>query len=90
MAGYSTSAPPSLLAQRVGGATPAVWVYSNTDADSTVYGAGYFTNGSALGMEKGDFVIYLKTDTPAIYLHVVTSVTAGGAATVGSTAATCS
>lgn len=87
---YSTSAPPSLVAERIGNNAAAMWVYSNTDANGTVSGAGYFTNGSALGMKRGDSVYYTKTDTPTLAIFIVTAVTAGGAATVGSTPATAS
>ncbi len=87
---YSTSAPPSLIAERIGNNAAALWVYSNTDTNATVYGAGYITNGSALGMKKGDIVFYSKTDTPTLAILIVTSVTAGGAANLGGTPATAS
>mgnify|MGYP006195293551 CR=1 FL=1 len=66
------------------------------DADSRAYfgevadrvlrdvdAADYFSNGAALGMRVNDVVIVVKTSaTIGATLHVVTAVTAGGAATV--------
>lgn len=77
---YSTSLPPSVACQRIGGG-PAMWIYSSVDDDATVNGAGYFTNGSALGMRLGDMVYVFDTTTPKGSLHWVSAVTAGGAAT---------
>lgn len=57
MAGYATSNPPKLLVPRVGAVGPAIWTYyTATDADGTVNGSGYFTDGVALGMALGDMV----------------------------------
>jgi hypothetical protein len=79
---YSTSSPPNLLCQSVG-AAPALWVYASTDVHTDVDAADYFSNGSALGMRVNDVVIVVKTSaTIGATLHVVTAVTAGGAATV--------
>jgi hypothetical protein len=80
--GYSTSTPPALVSQRIGGA-PAIWVYSSADDDATVNGAGYFTNGDALGMTVGDVVLVYDTATPKTSFCFVNAVTAGGAATTG-------
>jgi hypothetical protein len=79
---YSTSTPPNCIAQSVG-AAPALWVYASTDIHTDVDAADYFSNGSALGMRVNDVVIVVKTSaTIGATLHVVTAVTAGGAATV--------
>lgn len=71
MAGYSTSNPPFLMA---GGAlhngstelTPRLWGYSSVDAVTVVRVSGYFTNGYALGMRKGDLVLVLDNDASPI------------------------
>lgn len=79
---YATSNPPSLVTQSVG-AAPALWIYPSTDIHTDVDAADYFSNGSALGMRVNDVVIVVKTSaTIGATLHVVTAVTAGGAATV--------
>ncbi len=78
---YSTSIPP--MAYIVGiGAMPTLWVYRSTDDDGTVNGAGYFTDGVALGMKVGDIVIVVDTTTPQVSFNRVSSVnTTTGTAT---------
>ena len=62
---------------------PALWYYSSTDVHTDVDESGYFSNGDAMGMKVGDIVIVYKTSaTIGATLHVVTTVTAGGAATI--------
>lgn len=79
---YSASNPPALVTQSVG-AAPALWVYASTDVHTDVDESGYFANGSALGMRVNDVVIVVKTSaTIGATIHVVTTVTAGGAATI--------
>lgn len=73
---YSTASPPVLIAQGVGSAVGAtgkgrLWFYSNTDATTAVDAAGYITNGYALGMRKGDLVLYSKTDASPISLQLM-------------------
>lgn len=78
---YSTSAPPVQTAQAIAG--PSVWVYASEDIHTDVDAADYFSNGDALGMKVNDVVIVVKTTaTVGATVHVVTAVTAGGAATV--------
>lgn len=79
---YATTNPPICVAQGVG-AAPAQWIYASTDVHTDVDAADYFSNGSALGMRVNDVVTVVKTTaTIGATLHVVTAVTAGGAATV--------
>ena len=79
---YATTNPPNLVAQGIGEA-PALWIYAHTDVHTDVDASDYFSNGDALGMRVNDGVIVVKTDaTIGATLHVVTAVTAGGAATV--------
>jgi hypothetical protein len=58
---YSTSAPPSMLTNRIGG-QGAIWHYQSVDAAAVVRGANYFTNGLELGMKVGDVVYHQDTD----------------------------
>lgn len=79
---YATTNPPACMWPGLG-AAPAVWTYASTDVHTDVDAADYFSNGSALGMRVNDIVIVVKTSaTIGATLHVVTAVTAGGAATV--------
>ena len=78
---YSTANPPSLISPAFagGGATgnlPSTWGYVTADVYSTVAGAGYITNGGALGMKVGDIVLDTGTSGPTLYVHRVTSVSA--------------
>lgn len=79
---YSTSNPPVLIAQSVGGGSGNVWLYKSADVDSDVNGASYFSNGVTLGMKVGDIVLVIDTTTPKGSFHYVASVS-GAAATTG-------
>lgn len=74
---YSTSNPPILIAQGIGGALKT-FKYSSTDGTASVDGSGYFTNGYALGMRAGDHVVSLDNDASPLALtsHVVNSASA--------------
>lgn len=87
---YSTSSPPSKLVSGTldGTAGPAIWVYKSADAIATVYGAGYFTNGSALGLKVGDLMFVYDSNTPTVSMAWVKTVTAGGAASLSATVTT--
>lgn len=79
---YSASSPPQLLVPRMGSGG-ALWYYASTDIHTDVDAADYFSNGSALGMKVNDIVLVVKTTaTVGVTAHIVSSVTAGGAATV--------
>ena len=83
---YDTANPPAVTS--IGPLTGAgkTWSYRSTDVATDVDASGYFTNGDALGMEVGDIVFVTDTDTSTtITIHRVTTVTAGGAATVSAT-----
>jgi hypothetical protein len=58
---YSTSNPPALTFQTIGGGTQH-WTYATTDTAATVDTANYFTNAAALGMAAGSSVRVLKSD----------------------------
>lgn len=79
---YSTTLPPKCIGGGLG-AGEQLWIYSSTDVHTDVDAADYFSNGDALGMKVNDVVIVVKTTaTVGATLHVVSAVTAGGAATV--------
>ena len=73
---YSTSNPPALITQGIGGFW-RLWIYKSTDAPAVVDGAGYFTNGYTLGMRQGDVVFVVDTDASPISMqvHIVTLAT---------------
>lgn len=52
---YSTSNPPQLVSQGVGG-YGKLWLYKSPDAEATFDDIDYITNASDLGMVTGDFV----------------------------------
>jgi len=81
---YETTNPPALVAQRVGASGGAVWVYSDADTAATILAADYISNGDALGMKAGDVVFLVNSTNGTAKQARVTSVTAGGAATIGS------
>lgn len=78
---YSTSNPPTLQIPSIG-AFPAQWAYRSTHTSTEILAAGFFTNGSALGMKAGDFLITVSTTGFIPFLAAVSSVTASSAATV--------
>lgn len=77
---YSTSNPPSLLADSIGG-SGSLWIYKSADDDATVNGADYVANAVDLGMEVGDLVLVIDTATPKGSFHYVASLS-GDAATL--------
>ena len=78
---YSTSNPPKLIVQGVGG-KGRIWHYESADAIATVNTSGYFSNGDALGMQVGDTVWVRDTATPTTSICTVVDVTSGGQADV--------
>ncbi len=79
---YATTNPPVKLAGN-GPTGPQLWAYVSTDIHTDVDAAGYFTNGHALGMRVNDILLAIKTDaTKGVPVHIVSGVTAGGAATI--------
>jgi hypothetical protein len=70
MAGYSTSTPPVLISQAVGGGY-ATWRYNSVDNATTVDVPGYFTNAKELGIAVGDLIIVTDTDAspPIVTTH---------------------
>ena len=72
---YSTSAPPALIAQGLGGVGPKIWVYNSTDAAAAVDAANYITNGGSLGLAVKDVVYVVDTDASPVIttLHQVSA-----------------
>lgn len=68
---YSTSNPPFLLAQNIGGGKK-LWGYASTDAATAVRVAGYITNAKLLGMKAGDLVWMIDTDASPIAAQLMT------------------
>lgn len=86
---YSSTNPPALVTQRIAGG-PALWIYKSTD-DSSIdaLGSGYFTNGEALGMKVGDFVLAISNTagtTVQFAMTCISSISSTGSA-AGSTVA---
>ncbi len=69
------------------GAGGATWTYKSTDAIATVQAAGYFTDGAARGMQVGDIVECHQTNAGPykIDIAIVASISAAGAASLGTT-----
>lgn len=76
--GY-TVLSPAAIAMGITKSVPKIWVLKGTDADATVSAAGYISDAQALGMQVDDVVLYMKTDTAALYVHMVTAVSSTGA-----------
>lgn len=70
-----------LIASPVGGLVPRLFIYQSADADATIVGASYFSNGVTAGMRVGDLVDAVTIGTPKYKRYQVLSVS-GAAATV--------
>lgn len=80
---YSKANQPRMTLQNIG-VGPRQWLYSSADAAATVIGAGYFTDGAALGMKQND-ICYVHNTAGKImtchWVNVVAGVVTLGAAT---------
>ena len=64
----------AMLFNPVGGGLKRVWLYQTTsDADATVVGSGYFSNGYTAGMRSGDAVFVIATTGPKWKIYQVTT-----------------
>lgn len=75
----------AMVINPVGGYMPRVFMYFNSaaDADATIVGSGWFSDGVAKGMRKGDLVDAIDTGTAKYKRYQVASVnTSTGTATV--------
>jgi hypothetical protein len=57
---YSTSNPPQLIAQGIGG-SGKLWLYKSADAESDFDDTDYITNAAKIGMTNGDAVIAIDS-----------------------------
>ncbi len=65
------------------GDEPKTWVARGTDVHTDADATDFIADGDAKGMKVNDVVIYIKTTaTVGATIHVITAVTAGGAATM--------
>lgn len=81
MAGYDGT-KLRLSTQDVQGGVAKLWIYTTaSDADATIVGAGYFSDGVTRGMAVGDLVDAVATTGPKYKRYQVASVS-GNAATV--------
>lgn len=72
----------NLLVPGVAGA-PSLWLAYGTDVHTDADAADFMADGAAKGIRVNDVVMYVKTTaTIGVTIHVVTAVTAGGAATM--------
>lgn len=75
---YVTTNPP--IRVTAGGiAGPSLWMYQHaTDDRTAVIAQDYFTDGQALGMKIGDFVLHFETDALLGSLSCVNTVDGDG------------
>src|SRR5574343_1353269 len=82
---YSRLTPPSLISERVGALSGAIWSYSSADTLGTVAAINYINNAYELGMRAGDMVLHVDTTSGVSNLLTVqsgaTTGTASGATT---------
>lgn len=85
---YSSTNPPALVTQRIGGG-PAMWIYKSSDESADgVTAAKYFANGEALGMRVGDVVFAISTTagtSALLTICTISSISSTGSAGAGST-----
>ena len=71
-----------LVTSDIEGTVGRLWFYSTTsDADATITGTGYFSDGASKGMQVGDLVDVVATTGPKYKKYQVASLS-GTAATV--------
>ena len=82
---YSRLTPPSLISERVGALSGAIWSYSSADTLGTVSAINYINNAYELGMRAGDMVLHVDSTSGVSNLLTVqsgaTTGTASGATT---------
>ena len=69
-----------------GGQGGALWTYSSTNLTTDLTAAGFVSDGKALGMRPGDFLLASQFSSAGssvqTFLGVVTGITTAGAATI--------
>ncbi|PZU22206.1 MAG: hypothetical protein DI589_12035 [Shinella sp.] len=72
----------ALVINPTGGALPRIFLYlTASDADATIVGSGYFSDGVTKGLRVGDIVDVVASTGPKYKRYQVASVS-GAAATV--------
>ncbi len=71
----------TLMLQVPGPIGMKVWVYDTVDATGTIDTAGYVSDASTLGMEKGD-IVYVRIWTTAVPSATSEKTTAAGTANI--------
>lgn len=77
---YSTSNPPKLISQPIGGVGSRIWAYRSENPAQDVNDVGFFDNALELGMKVGDMVIATDTGSAVTSVHFVNALDTGGAA----------
>lgn len=70
-----------MVAQTPGPLGMKIWVYDTVDTNSTVYAAGYISDGLERGMQKGD-ILYCRIWTTAVPATSAEMVTAAATANI--------
>jgi hypothetical protein len=89
-AASSIANPPILIAKGVGGGVntlstqgtgSGVWLYNSSNGSTEFMAAGYFTDGSALGMRSGDLImgVCCTGSSANVYMGCLTVVASSGA-----------
>lgn len=58
-----------------------MFMYNSADSSATARGAGYFTNGTDLGMVVGS-IVFVTTTEGSLTSNVVSAISTAGAATI--------
>lgn len=72
---YAGKDQVSLVSGSISGTNGRVWLYWNDeeDADATIVGSGYFSDGYTLGMRVGDLVMAIEKPTAKYKMYQVAS-----------------
>ena len=77
---YSTSAPPSVIAETLNG--KKLWYYSSSDPSTTADDTDYFSNGYSLGMRVGDLLLSVVSSSYNVSIGAVSVASSSGPVTV--------
>jgi hypothetical protein len=77
-----------LVYQPTGGTVARVFIYSSTDADGSITGSGYFSDGVAKGMRVGDLVQAVNAVAAKYKLYQATVIATGAVTVAAPTAIT--
>lgn len=70
-----------MMAQSAGPLGMTIWYYDTVDVNSSVYAAGYISDGLERGMQKGD-ILYCRIWTTAVPTETSELITAAGTANI--------